>query len=84
MSQLSVSLTSKEQVVEKAETKEPRRSSRPNKPNRCYTETKSIDSTDTNSYSSNLLSKLIWHIKPSGTLQHPDTFIVKVVTSGFC
>ena len=60
MSQLSVTQNAK--VVEKAETKEPRRSSRPHKPNRHYIETTSIDSGDTNSYSSNLLSKLIWYI----------------------
>ena len=62
--------------VEKADTKEPRRQSRPHKPNRHYIETASIDSIDINSYSSNLLSKLIWYIKPPMTLQHPYTFIV--------
>ena len=59
-------------VVDKAETKEPRRSSRPHTPNRHYTETASID---TNSYSNNLLSKLMCYNKPPRTLQHPDTFI---------
>ena len=63
-------------VVEKAETKEPMRSSGLHKPKRCYIETVSIDSIDTNSHSSNLLSKLIGYIKPPRTLQHPDTFIV--------
>ena len=63
-------------VVEKAEAKEPRRSSRPHKPSRCYIETAGIDSIDTKSYSSNLLSKLIWYIKLPRTLQHPDTFMV--------
>ena len=63
-------------VVKKTQTKEPRRSSRPHKPNMCYIETTSIDPVDTNNYSSNLLGKLIWYIKPPKTLQHPDTFMV--------
>ena len=46
-------------VVEKDETMEPRRSSKPQKPNRHYIETESIDSIDTNSYLSNVLSKLM-------------------------
>ena len=63
-------------VVEKAETAEPRRSSRPHKHNMCSIETASIDSIDTNSYLHNLLSNLMWYIKPPRTLQHPDTFLV--------
>ena len=58
------------------ETKEPRGSSRPPKPDRHYIETACIDSIDTNSHSSSLLRKLMWYIKPPKTLQHPDTFIV--------
>ena len=74
MSQLSVSLTPKVQKWWKK--LEPRRSSRPYKPNRHYVETASIDPIDTNSYLSNLLSKVIWYIKPPRTLQHSDMFIV--------
>ena len=40
-------------VMKKAETKETRRFSKPHKPNRHYIETASIDSINTNSYSSN-------------------------------
>ena len=63
-------------VVDKAEPKELRRSSIPHKPNRHYIETASIDSMDSNGYSSNLFSRLMWYIKPSRTLQHPDTVVV--------
>ena len=63
-------------VVEKAETKESRMSSRPLKPNRHCIDNASTDSIDSNSYSSNLLSKFIWYIKPPRTLQHPVMFKV--------
>ena len=58
-------------VVERAEIKESRRSSRSHKPNPLYIDAESINS-------SLHCTKLMGYLKPSRTLKHADTFIIQI------
>ena len=72
MSQLNVPLIPQNaENGGKPEIKEPRRSSRPHKPNPYYMDTASMNS-------SNWYNKFIGNLMTSRTLNHADTFILQV------